>query len=129
LYEKYGKTFLEMLSGEFAIIIVDYTENEVLIGVDTFGCKPLFISNFNGLGIATYKSGLDRLGFKNAEKMQANTVLIYDLKTFILKEKIQLTIFDLCQHKNTFEDYHKTFSQMITQRYKNTTKKIRSGNV
>lgn len=127
LYKKYGKDFAKNVSGEFAIILVDSVEKEIIIITDTFGTKPLFISNTDGFGVATYKSALLRTGFQNITKIQANSILIYDLNTFKLKSKNKVTIFDLHQHKTSFEDFHKTFSTIIHQRCSNVREYISIG--
>lgn len=124
LYEKYGKDFVKLLSGEFVIVIVDHRENEIVIIVDTFNTKPLFLSTTEGFGVATYKSGLERVGFKNISKIQANTTLIYDLKTFKLKESIPVTLFDLNQYKTTFDDWNNAFSNAIKMRCANMREKL-----
>lgn len=127
MYEKYGKHFTDHLSGEYAIVIVDYNEKTVLLTTGTFGCKPLFISTTDGLGIATYKTGLERTGFKNITKVPANTTLIYSLQNWELKEKKVVTTFDLNQYKNTFEDWHKAFSEAVRIRAANMKEHIYLG--
>ncbi len=127
LYQKHGQNFLKMLSGEFAIVLVDITENEILISTDTFCCKPLFVSTTGGIGVATYKSALERIGFSSITKIPANTTLLYDIKTMSLKGQWAITDFALNQHKETFTDFHKAFSNNITQRCANVREHISIG--
>ncbi len=41
-YEKYGPSFFEKLSGEFAILILDTERKKIILGRDPIGKKPLY---------------------------------------------------------------------------------------
>ena len=43
LYERYGPSFARRLRGEFAIVIVDWERDVLLLVTDTFGTKPLWM--------------------------------------------------------------------------------------
>jgi asparagine synthetase B (glutamine-hydrolysing) len=124
LYKKYGKEFIKKLDGEFAIVIVDYSEKIIIVTTDTFGTKPLWLSTIDGFGVSTYKSGLTRSGFSNADKIKANTTLEFNLENLILKEVTNITKFNLEQYKNNFIDWNKAFSKSIAKRCGNLRKKM-----
>lgn len=121
LYEKHGPEFIKLLDGEFAICLVDFNQNNILISTDTFACKPLWYE-FNGKDfcIASYKSQLIGLGFTNPTKLHGNITKVFDITNFKLKEQFKNYTFNLHQHKNTFNDWIKAFENSINKRTKNT---------
>lgn len=125
LYKKYGKNFVKKLDGEFAIVIIDYKEKLVLFTSDVFGTKPLFYAiNGSDIGISTYKSGIERCGFSNVSKMEANTTLLYNFDGQILS-RMSVYDFDLAQHKNTYADWISAFELSIKKRaYVNVREKL-----
>lgn len=124
LYKKYGIDFVKHLDGEFAIVLIDFNERISLITTDTYGTKPLFYSSENGLGAATYKDALTKCGFSLIDKMSANTTLIYDLDTYQLKEKREVTKFNLDQYKTNYDDWLKAFSESISKRCAHNREKL-----
>ena len=42
LYKKYGKNFVKKLDGEYAIILVDFKNQNIILVSDTFLTKPLW---------------------------------------------------------------------------------------
>tara|TARA_Y100001970_G_scaffold280397_1_gene389322 strand:+ start:2746 stop:2928 length:183 start_codon:yes stop_codon:yes gene_type:complete len=43
LYKEYGISFPSYLDGEFAICLVDFKQNKLVISADVFRTKPIFI--------------------------------------------------------------------------------------
>jgi asparagine synthetase B (glutamine-hydrolysing) len=123
VYQQYGDKFVEKLDGEFAICVVDFSKQKLLIAVDTFACKPLWYE-FRGdkFCIGSYNSQLTGLGFTQGKKLKANTTLVYDLRSLRLIEEVINTRFDIRQHKNTFDDWISAFSKSIKKRVQNTNK-------
>ena len=72
LYFEYGDNFTSKLDGEFAILLVDYNKNKMIVSTDVFATKPLWISFDGGIGVASYHSALSRLGFYDIKKVKAN---------------------------------------------------------
>jgi len=123
LYDKEGDDFVNKLDGEFAICIVDFEDNVVLIANDTFACKPLWYEFTNGkFGIASYKSQLTGLGFQNPQKLQSNNTLVFDLKSLRNIKGYHNYTFDTFQHKTNFDDWMQAFSNSIAKRTANTDK-------
>ena len=123
LYKKYGSSFTEKLDGEFALCLVDFKENKVVVSSDLFKTKPLFVGLEEGnIGCATYSSPLSQLGFKNVFKAKPNTTYTYNLQGDLLDEK-EIYSFDLNQHKNTYDDWINAFTNSIFKR-SNTLNKM-----
>lgn len=125
VYAQYGDDFVKRLDGEFAICLIDFTKNKILISVDTFSCKPLWYE-FKGdkFCIGSYNSQLVGIGFGNGKKLKSNTTQVYDLKNLKLIKEISNTKFDINQHKNSFDDWLTAFSKSISKRTANTNKGI-----
>lgn len=65
LYLEYGTQLFKKLNGEFAFVIWDEKNNQILAGRDRFGIKPLFYSyNGENLYIASEVKALLALGVK-----------------------------------------------------------------
>ena len=114
LYEEHGIEFVKLLDGEFAICLVDFNKDLILISTDPFACKPLWYDFLNGeFCIASYNSQLIQLGFSNGTKLYANTTLVFDLTSYELKNKFTNFDFDINQHKETFDDWITAFENSI----------------
>jgi asparagine synthetase B (glutamine-hydrolysing) len=128
LYTIHGEEFTKFLDGEFALCLVDFSKNKIIISVDTFSCKPLWYDfDSTQFCIASYNSQLIGLNFKNGKKLQSNTTEIYDLKNLKLKSKFKNKSFDLRQHKNSFDDWIESFRNSIKKRTQNTPHKMFCG--
>ena len=125
LYKQYGSDFIKKLDGEFAICLVDFNTNQVIISSDIFRTKPLFLSvDEDKVGCASYKLPLEKLGFKNITKTQPNTIYTICLETNQILKQETIYEFDLKQHKLSYEDWVKAFENAIKKRIKNTDKNI-----
>ena len=77
LYNQLGPDFVQQLDGEFAICLIDFAQNKIVVATDTFACKPVWYEFVNGrFGVASYQSQLIGLGFNNSKKLSANTTLV-----------------------------------------------------
>jgi asparagine synthase (glutamine-hydrolysing) len=122
LYLEHGEQFTKLLDGEFALCLIDFSTNKIVISTDTFACKPLWFDFANGFAVASYKSQLTQLGFSTAQKLSANTTKIFNLKNYQLTNEFQNFIFDLKQYKNTYDDWIVAFQTSIKKRSVNTEK-------
>lgn len=96
LYKK-GLDEIKKLEGEFAIAIYDKKLKYFYLIHDIFAIKPLFIGiNGNKFCISTYPSVSKNLGFKNIQKISANSIYKFDGKLEKIKE---LYKWDLKQKK------------------------------
>ena len=124
-YLKYGEDFIKKFDGEFAILLCDFTLGLLYVSTDTFSCKPLWISLENKcIGVSSYKSCLERLEFKNIVQLIANTTMIIDINTMIVKKIIKITNFDLVQYKTNFDDFIMAFENAIKKRTRDIKHKI-----
>lgn len=120
LYKQYGAKFVEQLDGEFAIILIDFKTKKIILSTDIFATKPLWVSiENNNIGVATYASALKELGFKQQEKIKANTTLIIDVTTLEIISNFPVYKFDLKQYKTNFDDWNESFYNAIYKRTHN----------
>ena len=124
LYKKYGDKFVKELDGEFAIVLVDFKNNKIIISTDVFSTKPLWFSIGDQLAVATYESAVKALGFKKATKLDANTTQVFDLETRKLLQEFCVYEFDLIQHKTDFSDWTISFENSIRKRTSNLRENI-----
>ncbi len=125
LYKKHGKDFIKHLDGEFALCLVDYSKQEVIISSDIFKTKPLFLAvDKDGIGCASYSTPLKELGYKNIFKASCNTAYVLCLKTFKVKDHFEIHQFDTKQYKTTYDDWIAAFKKAVHKRIVNTTKNI-----
>ena len=118
LYKKYGSNFIQHLNGEFAVLLVDFKKDTLIVSTDIFSTKPLYmaVDDEKTFGFSSYASPLQRLQFKNIYKIPANKTYTFRLSKFELIEEQIVHQFDLKQYKTTFDDWHKAFSNSITKR-------------
>ncbi len=120
LYQEHGIHFTKLLDGEFAICLIDFNSNILLISTDTFACKPLWYEFKDKIFcVGSYNSQLTQLGFNRGQKLYANKTKIFDLKTFNLIEEFENFIFDINQYKTHYDGWIKAFENSIRKRTKN----------
>jgi asparagine synthetase B (glutamine-hydrolysing) len=120
-YAKHGITFARHLDGEFAIVLVDFAKELVVLATDTFGTKPFFYSLGSGkdsFSAATYSSALERLHRPNIQQMEPNTILVLKMgpERWSLLSTMPLHEFDLRQHKTDTKDWAKAFDRAMLKR-------------
>ena len=81
LYKKLGPDFIKDLDGEFAIVLVDFKNDKLIISTDVFATKPLWYSVGKSVTVASYESAVKSLGHTDAVKLDANTYRVYNLET------------------------------------------------
>lgn len=125
LYEKYDKEFIKKLDGEFAICLIDFNKEIILISTDVFSTKPLFYCfEDDNFMISSYQSCIERNNMKNIHKLQANKTYVFDLNKFNKLYESSVYNFDLKQHKSNYNDWIKAYEESIIKRTKNTNKNI-----
>lgn len=122
LYNQYGETFTKLLDGEFALCLIDFKTNKIIISTDTFACKPLWYQFDNMFAVASYKSQITQLGLINPEKLTANTTKVFDLTTKTQLNEFKNFDFDIRQIKNTYDGWIEAFKNSIHKRTINTNK-------
>lgn len=125
LYSKEGELFVKQLDGEFALCLIDFAKNKIIIANDTFGCKPLWYEFTNeNFVVASYNSQLIKLGLTQGNKLKSNTTKVYNLRTLTQTNQYQNQIFNLNQHKTNFDDWIDAFQLSISKRTQNTKQGI-----
>lgn len=118
-YKKYGDEFISKFDGEFAIVLVDFKKEVIIMSSDIFGKKPIWYScENNNLSISSYRSSLERLNHINITKIPANTTITLNFQYDIINTKNVYT-FDLKQFKTTYDDCIIAFDKAIIKRAKN----------
>ena len=128
-YFQYGFRMPNALDGEFAICLVDYRNQKILLSTDVFATKPLWWCVEDGdIGVASYESALLELGFKNPKKVPANTRILISMdphnKEYIIEDKGSLFQFNTDQYKDSFVDWNNAFENAIRKRTQNCREKI-----
>ena len=124
-YLEHGFLMPNVLDGEFAICLVDYKNQKIVLSSDVFATKPIWWCVEDGeIGVASYESALLELGFNNPQKVPANTRLLLDLNTLEVIDTGSLFEFELDQIKDSFVDWNYAFEQSIKKRTQNCREKI-----
>ena len=120
LYKKYGDTFIQKLDGEFAIVLVDFNKDKLIVSSDIFATKPIYIgfkeTDKIELAIASYASSITRLGIDTVNKIPANTIGVYKLSSLEFLNEYPVYEFDINQHKDTYDDWITAFEESIHKR-------------
>ena len=117
LYLNKGIDFLKDLDGEYAIVIVDFKKDRLYCATDTFATKPLWIgTDANYFGVASYKSCLLELGFKECQKFLANKLVKFELSTMNRLSEDEIYTFSLKQYKTNYNDWIKAFEKSVLKR-------------
>ena len=123
VYQTHGDKFAEKLDGEFAICLIDFNQQKLITVTDPFASKPLWYEiKDRSFCIASYNSQLTGLGFSNGNKQKANTTKIFNLRKLSLNliAEYSNVVFDLNQHKQSFDSWIDAFTNSIKKRISNT---------
>jgi len=126
-YKKHSIEFTKFLDGEFAIVLVDFMNNIIVVSSDTFKTKPLFysIDDNHNIGIASYSEPLIKLGFIKVQKFPPNKTIVFDVKTKEKLDEFNVVTFDVKnQNKTSMEDWYSSFVQSIKKRTENLREKV-----
>jgi asparagine synthase (glutamine-hydrolysing) len=116
LYKQYGVEFTQKLDGEFALCLLDFEKDIILVASDTFRTKPFFISTEPVFSCSTFSTPLVELGATQVQKFPPNTTRVYDLSTYKVLREFQTVHFDLRQFKTTYTDWIQAFERSIQKR-------------
>eukprot|EP00756_Hemistasia_phaeocysticola_P049697 Hpha_TRINITY_DN2423_c0_g1::TRINITY_DN2423_c0_g1_i1::g.24703::m.24703/K01953/asnB, ASNS; asparagine synthase (glutamine-hydrolysing) len=128
LYEKHGRDFLKHARGEFAVVVVDFSSGEVIVGTDAFMTKPVFTANWTDskgrprFAVSSYGSSLLRMGAPDAtiEAGAPNAVRAYSVQPpHQLVWQREIVQWDLRQFKNSTADWIAAFERSVRRRSTN----------
>jgi len=106
------------LDGEFAILLVDFSQDQILLATDPFGTKPLFYSFSNGIHVSSYPGPLVSEGI-NPQLIQSanpNFACCYSIGTKQLLHARELVSWDLEQFETSFETWSNAFEASVLKR-------------
>ena len=119
-YHKFGERFTNKFRGEFAIVLLDFQKEVLVVSTDVFAIKPVWVAIENGnIGIASYESALKRLSFSWPVEQAANRVVVRSLKKgdgYKIIRRYSVFDFDLRQHKASFKDWDAAFTKSMQRR-------------
>jgi|TARA_R110000796_G_C14550014_1_gene433732 asparagine synthetase B (glutamine-hydrolysing) len=125
LYKEYGVDFVKKLDGEYAILLLDFNSDLILMATDPFKTKPLFYSNYDGdFGCSTYRTPLEKIKHNDIKKAKPNTAMVFKISDSKLINEFTICEFDLNQHKNSFDDWNESFKNSIHKRTTDTTQNV-----
>jgi asparagine synthetase B (glutamine-hydrolysing) len=111
------------IDGEFAVVLVNFPNDTLIITTDIFGTKPLWYAIEKPyFGISSYESPLLGLGFVNPIKLKANTTLEFTLSSLEFKTQKRVHTFSLNQTKASYDDWCNAFERSIIKRSKSSPK-------
>ena len=98
-YLQHGFYFPNMLDGEFAICLVDYANERIVLSSDVFATKPIWYAiNGDKIGVATFESALLALGFTDIKKIPANTRMHLDMDSLEILDQVPKHLLKLISH-------------------------------
>jgi len=122
MYTRYGAVFPRRLDGEFALVVFDIKRGLAVLAVDAFSTKPLWYSTHGGLRVASYRSGVERLGAppRTVRMLDPNTVLVLRLggsgAASPVVARFAVYEFDLRQFKTGTSDFIHAFERAVAKR-------------
>jgi asparagine synthetase B (glutamine-hydrolysing) len=117
IYKEKGVKGLRDLDGEFVIVLFDFNRNEIIISSDIFHTKPLFYNLNENIVISSYESACQIIKKNTYTSINPNEILVFNLFTRELKNKLVFHEFDLEQKKKNYDDYITAFEKAVIKRY------------
>ena len=125
LYKEYGIDFVKKLDGEFALCLMDFNKDRIVMAVDPFKTKPLFYSNEGqSFGCSTFRTPLEITNHNEIKKAKPNTAMVFQISDSSLIDEFEICKFDLNQHKDSFDDWDRAYIDSMIKRTSDTTQKI-----
>jgi asparagine synthetase B (glutamine-hydrolysing) len=121
LFERLGPGLWPLLDGEFAIVVFDHWRQQLHLAADPFLTKPFCIGVNPGsseIGVASYPSSLQALGFRDIRFLEPNQSQLIQLHASGWEVLHQHTIqpFDLKQTVSDFNAWEESFVEAVRKR-------------
>lgn len=117
LYKIHGDNFIKFLEGEFAIILIDFKNDKIIVSSDVFGTKPIWIGiGPKRFGSSSYKSALETEGIKNIQFLNPNTTKVIKLSNLEELYEKRVYEFNFNQFKNSYNDFENALIESIRKR-------------
>ncbi len=116
-----GADFFQKIRGEFAILIYDRGLNKLDLYTDPFMTKPIFIGRSSipsELGVASYPSALQILGFNQIHMAEPNTHYSFDFSGdgISLSQRSPLHHFNISQTQTSYEKFFECLIESVRLR-------------
>jgi len=122
-YKNDGFQFVKKLDGEFALVLIDYSKNIILLSSDTFGTKPLWYCLKPFISAASYASCLKSVGGE-LFRLDPNKTVVFNLDTGEKVYEQEITLWDLKQNHNSYDQWFELFQKSIKKRTSTCKRKI-----
>ena len=117
LYSAFGTEFVKYIDGDFALVLQDRRTNTMVVAVDAFASKPLWVNIVNGIA---YVYDHPLAGYI---KVPPNTSYVYKLSGG-LNDSFTLYDWDLTQNIKTYDKWIEAFEESIAKRTKDVTDQL-----
>lgn len=117
IYEREYLDFVNLIDGEFVIVIFDWARSEVVIASDVFGTKPIFINSMpEGIELASVPSVNSNAPSKYNVAIPPNSITIIDLDSGKIKSRFNYHFFDLNQNVGHLDLWLQAFDRAVRKR-------------
>ncbi len=126
-YNAAGPEFVKYIDGDFALVLEDKGANTMIVAVDAFASKPLWFGFCNSATVPhfTIMDYADHpLKIPKGEKVPPNTAYVFDMNSWLWKDKITLYDWDLTQNVNTYDKWIEAFEESIAKRTKDVADQL-----
>lgn len=115
-YLRNGTDSFKTLDGEFAIVLIDASKKLAYIITDDFKTKPIFYSLDGGFSFSSYECYLKNLNRQTIIEPSCGQITTICLDKHTIQSTECLYVFDLNQHKTSYDDWFVAFSRSISKR-------------
>lgn len=123
-YRAWGASFTSRVIGEFAVVVVDFTQQQLVLSSDTFATHPLWSAVWRDeagllrIAATSIESSLKSLGAPDHTRVEArpNQVRVISFAGIELSSQPIKADWDLRQHKMTLQDWYAAFERAFSLR-------------
>lgn len=119
-YKGGNSKFTQMLDGEYAIVLADFSKSEIYFCTDIFGIKPLYYSIEGGdFSFSSYPELLKKVGHSKILKCLPNKVYKFSIDRCEITSVDDNHVFELEQTSESYDAWHEAFLSAIKKRFTN----------
>jgi asparagine synthetase B (glutamine-hydrolysing) len=119
-YKSDNERFTQILDGEYAIVLADFSKSEIYFCTDIFGIKPLYYSiEGDDFSFSSYPELLKKVGHNKVSKCLPNKVYKFSIDKCEIDFIDSNHVFDLEQIDGSYDDWHEAFLNAIKKRFTN----------
>jgi asparagine synthase (glutamine-hydrolysing) len=111
-YKDEGVLFVDNISGEFAICILDLKNSKIYLYTDVFGTKPLYYAIDQDISVCSYKTPLKDIGHKKIFRVPESS-LVEICTTTNTSKLIRYHYFNLDEHVNNYDKCIESLNKAI----------------